>query len=118
MLPKQTICLTVFLIVNQWPFKKRVQILGLLWILLGNADFELLMKAQITQRRLIYLSFFLFFVNKIYGGYLKIIAIFNLVKIKNSKYIFGSSKSKVTFGFKYIIRYAANILGIPTFLFV
>ena len=28
--------------------KKRVQILGLLWILLGKANFVLLMKAQIT----------------------------------------------------------------------
>ena len=33
--------------------KKRVQILGLLWILLGkNADFVLLMKAQITRKKI------------------------------------------------------------------
>ena len=44
-----TKCLAVFIMGNQWPFKKRVQILGLLWNLLGNADFVLLMKAQITR---------------------------------------------------------------------
>ena len=32
--------------------KKRVQILGLLWILLGNADFVFLMKAQITRKKI------------------------------------------------------------------
>ena len=31
---------------------KRVQILGLLCILLGNADFVLLMKAQITRKKI------------------------------------------------------------------
>ena len=31
--------------------KKRVKILGLLLILFGNADFVLLMKAQITQKK-------------------------------------------------------------------
>ena len=34
---------------------------------------------------------------------------FNLVKIKNSKDIFGSSKCKVTFGFKYISKFI-NVL--------
>ena len=53
MLPKtnytsETECLAVFLMCNRWPLKQRVQILGLLWILLGNADFVLLLKAQIT----------------------------------------------------------------------
>ena len=51
-------CLAVFLMGDRWPLKKRVKILGLLWILLGNADFVILMKAQITQRGLIYLSCF------------------------------------------------------------
>ena len=37
---------------NRWPFKKRVQILGLLWILLGKANFVLLMKAQITRKKI------------------------------------------------------------------
>ena len=32
--------------------KKRDQILGLLWILLANADFVLLMKAQITRKKI------------------------------------------------------------------
>ena len=32
--------------------KKRVQILGLLWILLGKANFVLLMKAQITRKKI------------------------------------------------------------------
>ena len=32
--------------------KKCVQIIGLLWILLGNADFVLLMKAQITRKKI------------------------------------------------------------------
>ena len=32
--------------------KKHVKILGLLWILLGNADFVLLMKAQITRKKI------------------------------------------------------------------
>ena len=42
----------IFLMGNQWPFKKRVQILGLLWILLGKANFVLLMKAQITRKKI------------------------------------------------------------------
>ena len=37
---------------NQWPFKKRGQNLGLLWNLLGNADFVLLMKAQVTRMKI------------------------------------------------------------------
>ena len=41
--------------------KKGVQILCLLWILLGNADFVLLMKAQITRKKIRLLK--LFFVN-------------------------------------------------------
>ena len=50
MLPKtnytsETKCLAVFLMSDRWPLKKGVQILGLLWILLGHADFVLLMKA-------------------------------------------------------------------------
>ena len=45
----ETKCLAVFLKGDRWPLKKRVQTLGLLWILLGNADFVLLMKAQITR---------------------------------------------------------------------
>ena len=32
--------------------KKHVQILGLLWILLGKANFVLLMKAQITRKKI------------------------------------------------------------------
>ena len=56
MLPKtnytsETKCLAVFLMGNQRPFKWRVEILGLLWLLLGNADFVLLMKAQITRKK-------------------------------------------------------------------
>ena len=56
MLPKtnyasETTCLAVFLMGIRWPLKQRVQILGLLWILLGIVDFVLLMKAQITQKR-------------------------------------------------------------------
>ena len=57
MLPKsnytsETKCLAVFLKSDRWPLKKRVQILGLLWILLGNADFVLLVKAQITRKKI------------------------------------------------------------------
>ena len=57
MLPKinytsETKCLAVFLMGDQWPLKQRVQILGLLLILLGNADFVLLMKAQITRKKI------------------------------------------------------------------
>ena len=57
MLPKinytsETKCLAVFLMGNRCPLKQRVQILGLLWILLGNADFVLLMKAQITRKKI------------------------------------------------------------------
>ena len=37
---------------NRWPLKERVQIQGLLWIFLGNADFVLLMKAQITRKKI------------------------------------------------------------------
>ena len=43
------------------------------------------------------------------GGRQQLIAIFNLVKIKNSKDIFGSSKCKVTFGFKYIWHVSVKI---------
>ena len=57
MLPKtnytsETKCLAVFLMGYRWPLKMRVKILGLLWILLGNADFVILMKAQITQKKI------------------------------------------------------------------
>ena len=57
MLPKinytsETKCLAVFLMGDRWPLKQRVQILGLLLILLGNADFVLLMKAQITRKKI------------------------------------------------------------------
>ena len=49
----ETKCQTVFLMGNRWPLKLSVQILGLLCILLGNADFVLLMKAQITWKKII-----------------------------------------------------------------
>ena len=57
MLPKtnyasETKCLAVFLMSDRRPLKKRVQILGSLWILLGKADFVLLMKAQITRKKI------------------------------------------------------------------
>ena len=45
----ETKCLTVFLMGNRWPLKQSVQILGLLWILLGNADFAFLMKKKTTD---------------------------------------------------------------------
>ena len=48
----ETKCLAVFLMGVRWPFKRRVQILDLLWVLLGNADFVLLMRAQITQKKI------------------------------------------------------------------
>ena len=48
----------IFLMGNQWPFKKRVQILGLLWILLGKANFVLLMKAQISRKKIDWPKFF------------------------------------------------------------
>ena len=38
--------------VQSMALKKRVQILGLLWILLGNADFVILLKGQITRRKI------------------------------------------------------------------
>ena len=44
---------------NRYPLKWRVQILGLLWILLGNADFVLLMKAQITRKKINWPKLFL-----------------------------------------------------------
>ena len=44
----------------------RVQILGLLWILLGNADFVILLKAQITRKKINLPK--LFFVNKVRAG--------------------------------------------------
>ena len=88
MLPKtnytsETKCPALFLMGDRWPLKKRVQILGLLWILLGNANFVLLMKAQITRKK-INLSK-LFFVNKVQGGDQQLIAIFKLVKLKKVK---------------------------------
>ena len=48
----ETKCLAVFLIGNRCPLKWRVQILGLLWILLGNANFVLSIKAQITRTKI------------------------------------------------------------------
>ena len=45
-------CLAVFLMGDRWPLTKRVKIIGLLWILLGNADFVILMKAQITRKKI------------------------------------------------------------------
>ena len=57
MLPKinytsETKCLAVFLMGNQCPLKWRVQIPGLLWILLENADFVVSIKAQITRKKI------------------------------------------------------------------
>ena len=68
MLPKtnytsETKCLAVFLMGNRYPLKLCVQILGLLRILLGNADFVLLMKAQITRKKINLPK--LFFVNEV-----------------------------------------------------
>ena len=37
---------------DRWLLKMRVKILGLLLILLGNADFVILMKAQITRKKI------------------------------------------------------------------
>ena len=48
----ETKCLAVFLMGNRWPFKWRVEILGLLWLLLGNADFVFLVKTQITRKKI------------------------------------------------------------------
>ena len=63
MLPKAnytsgTKCLAVFLMGDRWPLKKLVQILGLLWIFLGNADFVLLMKAQLPRKKINLPKFF------------------------------------------------------------
>ena len=57
MLPKtnytsETKSLAVFLMGNRCPLKWHVQILGLLWILLGNADFVLSIRAQITRKKI------------------------------------------------------------------
>ena len=88
---------------NWWPLKKRVQILGLHWILLGKANFVLLMKAQITQKKINWPK--LFFVNYVRGRDQQLVVILYLVEIKNSEdiYIYGSSRCKVTFGFEYIL---------------
>ena len=37
---------------NRCPLKWRVQILGVFWILLGNADFVLSVKAKITRKKI------------------------------------------------------------------
>ena len=50
--PPETKCLAVFLMGNRWLLKERVQFLGLLWILLGDADCVFLMKAQITRKKI------------------------------------------------------------------
>ena len=57
-----------------------VQILGLLWILLGKADFVLLMKAHITRKNINFPKFF--FPELCKGWYQQLITIFNLVKTK------------------------------------
>ena len=67
-------------------FKKRVQILGLLWILLGNADFVRLMKAQITRKKIKKL----FLVNWVRAGTSNSLQYLIWSKSKNSKDIFGS----------------------------
>ena len=85
---------------NRWPLKKFVQILGLLWILLGNAVFVFLMKAQITRKKINLTK--LFFVNEVRVGTSNSYQYLIWLKSKNSKDIFGSSKCKVTFGFKYM----------------
>ena len=54
----ETQFIAVFLKGKQWPLELRVQILGLLWILSGNADFVLLMKAQITRKKINLHKFF------------------------------------------------------------
>ena len=59
------------------------------------------MKAQITRKKINFTLLVFRELGK--GGYQQLIAIFNLVKIKNSKDIFSCSKCKVTFGFKYTI---------------
>ena len=75
------------------------------------------MKAQITRKKINLPKFF--FRELGHGGNQQLIAIFNLVKLKNSKDIFDSSKCKVTFGFKYIcqqlpvVRYAKCDQNIP-----
>ena len=51
---------------NRRPFKERVQIVGLLWISSGKADFVLLMKPQINRKKANLPK--LFFVNYIRAG--------------------------------------------------
>ena len=67
---------------NRWPLNLRVQIICILWILLGKGDFVLLMKAQITRKRINVPK--LSFRQLGFGGYQQLIAIFNLVKIKKN----------------------------------
>ena len=69
----------------------------------------LLMKTQIAKKKI---NLPKFFCELELGGYQQLIEIFNLVKIKNSKDIFGCSKRKATFGFKYICFGYANLEGI------
>ena len=51
---------------TQWPLKYCVRILGLPRNLLGKADYLFLMKAQITQKKIIFPK--LFFVNYVRAG--------------------------------------------------
>ena len=48
----ETKCLAVCFNVQSMALKIACSNLGLLWILLGNADFVLLMKAQITRTKI------------------------------------------------------------------
>ena len=59
------------------------------------------MKAQITRKKINVHK--LFFVNKVRAGTSNSMQYLIWSKIKKSKYIFGSLKCKVTFGFKYIM---------------
>ena len=74
----------------------------------GNADFVLLMKAQITRKKINLPK--LFFVNWVRAGTRSSLQYLILVKLKNSKDIIDSSKCKVTFGFKYIFNTIPHII--------
>ena len=61
------------------------------------------MKVQIIRKKINIPK--LFFCELGQGGNQQLVAIFNFIKLKNSKDLFDSSKCKVTFGFKYILSF-------------
>ena len=74
------------------------------------------MKAQRTRKKINLPK--LFFVDYVCAGTSSSLQFSYLVKIKHSKDILGSSKCKVTFGFKYRIGLVGQLLDFGTYMYL